>query len=106
RVLRIFITRKGTSDFLKLYFIDDSILSHESPNSNFEDNPLISRPPPEPPDVETDAEEEIPVTMNDKNEDVYSSFIFVIFAKMFSLLPAESEDTIFDPGISDPVISH
>nr|GEX92577.1 hypothetical protein [Tanacetum cinerariifolium] len=45
--------------------------------------------------------EEIPVVMNDKDEDVYSSFIFVIFAKMFSLLSAESEDTIFDPGISD-----
>nr|GFB15084.1 hypothetical protein [Tanacetum cinerariifolium] len=36
-----------------------------------------------------------------KDEDVYSSFIFVIFAKMFSLLSAESEDTFFDPGISD-----
>nr|GFA00766.1 hypothetical protein [Tanacetum cinerariifolium] len=57
--------------------------------------------PPEPPDTETDAGEEIPVVMNDKDEDVYSSFIFVIFSKMFSLLFAESEDTIFDPGISD-----
>nr|GFD49056.1 hypothetical protein [Tanacetum cinerariifolium] len=33
--------------------IDDSILSHES--SDFEDNPLIPRPLPEPPDAETDA---------------------------------------------------
>nr|GFA10095.1 hypothetical protein [Tanacetum cinerariifolium] len=56
--------------------------------------------PPEPPDVETDAGEEIPVVMNEKDEDVdCSSFIFVIFAKIFSLLSAKSEDTIFDPGI-------
>nr|GFB88980.1 hypothetical protein [Tanacetum cinerariifolium] len=43
--------------------------------------------PPEPPDVETDAGEEIPVMMNDKDKDVdYSYSMFVIFAKMFSLL--------------------
>nr|GEX79558.1 hypothetical protein [Tanacetum cinerariifolium] len=35
--------------------IDNSILSHESFDSNFEDNPSIPRPPPEPPDVETNA---------------------------------------------------
>nr|GEZ50129.1 reverse transcriptase domain-containing protein [Tanacetum cinerariifolium] len=34
---------------------------------------------------------------NDEN-DVLSHFMFVIFAKKFSLLSAESEDTIFDPG--------
>nr|GEU57839.1 hypothetical protein [Tanacetum cinerariifolium] len=87
--------------FLEALLIDDSILSHESSNSNFKDNLSISRPPPEPPDAETDTGEEIPVVMNDKDEDVYSYFIFVIFAKIFSLLFAESEDTIFDPGISD-----
>nr|GEW31002.1 hypothetical protein [Tanacetum cinerariifolium] len=80
---------------------EDSILSHESSDSNFEDNLSIPRPPPEPSDAETHAGEEIPVVMNDKDEDVYSSFIFVIFTKMFSLLSAESEDTIFDRGISD-----
>nr|GEW98273.1 hypothetical protein [Tanacetum cinerariifolium] len=81
---------------------DDSILSHESFDSNFEDNPSISRPPLKPPDAETDAGEEIPVVMNEKDEDVYSSFIFVIYPEMFPLLlSAESEDTIFDPGISD-----
>nr|GFB31375.1 hypothetical protein [Tanacetum cinerariifolium] len=65
-------------------------------------NPSIPRPPPKPPDIETDAGEEIPVVMNDKDEDVdYSSFIFVIYPEMFSfLLSAESEDTIFDPGLS------
>nr|GEW64921.1 hypothetical protein [Tanacetum cinerariifolium] len=92
---------EGDIRFLEELLIDDSILSHESPNSNFKDNPSIPRPPPEPPDTETDAREEIPVVMNDKDEDVYSSFVFVIFAKMFSLLFAEREDMIFDPGISD-----
>nr|GEV85354.1 retrovirus-related Pol polyprotein from transposon TNT 1-94 [Tanacetum cinerariifolium] len=48
--------------------IDDSILSHESSDSNFEDNPSIPRPPPEPPDAETDVGEEIPVVMNDKDK--------------------------------------
>nr|GEY95967.1 hypothetical protein [Tanacetum cinerariifolium] len=87
--------------FLEKLLIDDSILSHESSSSNFEDNPSISRPPPEPPDAETDAGEEIRVVMNDKDEDVdYSSFIF-ISVKVFSFLSAKSEDTIFDPGISD-----
>nr|GEU92923.1 hypothetical protein [Tanacetum cinerariifolium] len=59
----------------------------------------MPRPPPKPPDVETDVGEEIPVVMNDKDEYVdYSSFIFVIYPKMFSfLLSAESEDMIFDP---------
>nr|GEZ04237.1 hypothetical protein [Tanacetum cinerariifolium] len=82
-------------------FIDDSILSHESSDFNFEDNPLILRPPLKSPDAKTDAGEEIQVMMNDKDEDVYSSFILVIFAKVFALISAESEDTIFDPGISN-----
>nr|GFC48136.1 hypothetical protein [Tanacetum cinerariifolium] len=38
--------------------IDDSILSHESFDSSFEDNPLISRPPPELPDDNFDLEPE------------------------------------------------
>nr|GFC39234.1 hypothetical protein [Tanacetum cinerariifolium] len=93
---------EGDVHFLEELLIDDSILSHESSDSNFEDNPLIPRPPPEPPDAKTDAGEEIPVVMNDKDEHVdYSSFIFVMFDKVFSLLSAESEDTIFDPGISN-----
>nr|GFB74949.1 hypothetical protein [Tanacetum cinerariifolium] len=96
-----FYDSKGDIRFFEALLIDDSILSHESPNSNFKDNLLIPRPPPEPPNAETDAGEEIPVMTNDKDEDVYSSFIFVILAKMFFILSAESEDTIFDPGISD-----
>nr|GEU85323.1 hypothetical protein [Tanacetum cinerariifolium] len=86
----------------------------ESEDSEF-DNPLLPLPPPEPPDKEFDFKKEISVVrnvivkfecidarmkfdvFNDKN-DVLSNFIFVIFAKEFSLLSAESEDTIFDPA--------
>nr|GEY40511.1 hypothetical protein [Tanacetum cinerariifolium] len=94
---------EGDICFLEELLIDDSILSHESSDSNFEDNPSIPRPPPESPDVATNAGEEIPVVMNEKDEDVdYSSFIFVIYPEMFPfLLFAESKNTIFDPGISD-----
>nr|GEU98531.1 hypothetical protein [Tanacetum cinerariifolium] len=90
---------EGDIRFLEDLLIDDSILSHESSDSNFEDNPSIPRPPPEPPHAETDAGEEIPVVMNDKDkfdEDYY----FFMFVKVFYLLFAKSEDTIFDPGIS------
>nr|GEW64761.1 hypothetical protein [Tanacetum cinerariifolium] len=69
---------EGDIRVLEELLINDSILSHESSDSNFEDNPSIPQPPPEPPDAETDAGEEIPVVMNDKDEDVdYSSFIFI-----------------------------
>nr|GEZ51893.1 reverse transcriptase domain-containing protein [Tanacetum cinerariifolium] len=89
----------------------------EREDSDF-DNPLLPLPHPEPPDKEFDFEKEISVgrnvivkfecidprvkfdVFNDEN-DVLSYFMFVIFAKEFSLLSAESEDTIFDPGISD-----
>nr|GFB71695.1 hypothetical protein [Tanacetum cinerariifolium] len=81
-------------------------------------NPLLPLPPPKPPDKEFNFEKEISVVrnvivkfecidarvkfdvFNDEN-DVLSYFMFVIFAKEFSLLTAESEDTILDPGISD-----
>nr|GEZ93635.1 hypothetical protein [Tanacetum cinerariifolium] len=91
---------EGDIRFLEELLIDDSILSHELSDSNFEDNPTIPRPPPEPPDAKTDAGEEIAVVMNDKDKFDDDSQFFM-FDKMFSLLSAESEDTIFDPGISD-----
>nr|GEX51391.1 hypothetical protein [Tanacetum cinerariifolium]GEZ23770.1 hypothetical protein [Tanacetum cinerariifolium] len=91
--------------------------SFESEDSDF-DNPSVSLPPPEPPDEEFDFEidfgDEISVVrntivefkcidarvkfdvFNDEN-DVYSYFMLY---KVFSFLSAESEDTIFDPGIS------
>nr|GFC13236.1 hypothetical protein [Tanacetum cinerariifolium] len=90
---------EGDIRFLEELLIYDSILSDNLSDANFEENPLISRPPPKPPDVETNAGEEIPVVVNDNDEDVdYSSFIFVIYPEMFLfLLSTESEDTIFDP---------
>nr|GFB67974.1 hypothetical protein [Tanacetum cinerariifolium] len=90
---------EGDIRFLEELLINDSILSDELSDANFEENPSIPRPPPKPPDVETNAGEEIPVVMNDKDEDVdYSSFIFVIYPEMFPFsLSAETEDTIFDP---------
>nr|GFA23133.1 hypothetical protein [Tanacetum cinerariifolium] len=50
-------------------------------------------------DEEVDARVKFDV-FNDEN-DVLSYFMFVNFAKEFSLLSAESEDKIFDPDISD-----
>nr|GEV98858.1 reverse transcriptase domain-containing protein [Tanacetum cinerariifolium] len=104
-------------------FIQNS--EHEySESEDFDfDNPPLPLPPPKPPDKEFDFEidfgNEISVVrsaiikfecidarvkfdvFNDENDDL-SYFMFVIFAKVFSLLSAESEDTIFDP---DPVMS-
>nr|GEY91913.1 hypothetical protein [Tanacetum cinerariifolium] len=65
---------EGGIRFLEELLIDDSILYHESSDSNFEDNPLIPRPPPEPLDAETDAGEEILVVMKEKDEDIFTSF--------------------------------
>nr|GFC51529.1 hypothetical protein [Tanacetum cinerariifolium] len=95
-----------------------SISEHEyseSEDSDF-DNPSVLLPPPKPPDkeFESDFGNEILVVrntivkfecidarvkfdvFNDENDDL-SYFMFVIFDKVFSLLSAESEDTIFDP---------
>nr|GFB23433.1 hypothetical protein [Tanacetum cinerariifolium] len=123
----LFCFEKGDIRLLEELLINDSILSHESSDSNFKDNPSNSRPPPEPPDdnfepevisaVMEDNDEpdehfnpkgEIFVSTN--NEDVdYFPFMFVIriFLPYLILheishlfLSAESEDTIFDPGIS------
>nr|GEV04311.1 hypothetical protein [Tanacetum cinerariifolium] len=121
---------EGDVRFLEELLIDDSILSRKSFDSSFEDNPSISRPPLEPPDDNFDLEPEvISIVMEDidesdehfnpggeifvstNNEDVdYFPFMFVI--RIFLpylilpeisplLLSAESEDTIFDPRISD-----
>nr|GEX40888.1 hypothetical protein [Tanacetum cinerariifolium] len=117
---------EGDICFLEELLIDDSIPFPVNESFNF-DNPSFPRPPSKPPDAEFDFEpnsgEEISVVMNDElecinlrddfdvsidNED-YFPFMFVIriflpyliCSKMFlSFLSAESEDTIFDPGIS------
>nr|GEY47497.1 hypothetical protein [Tanacetum cinerariifolium] len=102
-IKNVAVDPEGDIHFLEELLIDGFILSHESFDPNSEKNPLNPRPPPKPLDVETYAGEEISVMMNDKDEDVdYSSFIFIIYPEMFPLLlSAESEDTIFDPRISD-----
>nr|GFB79884.1 hypothetical protein [Tanacetum cinerariifolium] len=92
----------------------------ESEDSDF-DNPLLPLLPLEPPDkefdFEIDFEKEILVVKNvivkfecinarvkfDDENDVLSYFMFVIFAKEFYLLSTESEDMIFDPGISEQI---
>nr|GFD23569.1 hypothetical protein [Tanacetum cinerariifolium] len=89
----------------------------ESEDSDF-DNPPLPLPPLEPPDKEFNFEKEISVVRNaivkfecinarvkfdvfNDEKDVLSYCMFVIFSKEFSLLSAESEDIIFDHGISD-----
>nr|GEU87678.1 hypothetical protein [Tanacetum cinerariifolium] len=102
--------------------VDNSISNFEHESSKSEDsdfdNPSVPLPPPELPDEEFDFEidfgDEILVVRNtivkfecidarvkfdDENDDL-SYFMFVMFVKVFSLLSAESEDMIFDPGIS------
>nr|GFA49179.1 hypothetical protein [Tanacetum cinerariifolium] len=61
---------EGDIRFLEELLIDNSILSHESFDSNFEDNPSIPRPRPKPPDVETDAGEEILVECRVRGDEV------------------------------------
>nr|GFA24882.1 reverse transcriptase domain-containing protein [Tanacetum cinerariifolium] len=87
----------------------------ESEESYF-DNPSVPLPPPEPPDEELDFEidfgDEILVVRNTivefecinarvKFDDENDDYSYFMFAKVFSLLSAESEDTIFDPGFFD-----
>nr|GFA15728.1 hypothetical protein [Tanacetum cinerariifolium] len=89
----------------------------DSEDSDF-DNPPLPLPPLEPPDKEFNFEKEISVVRNaivkfecinarvkfdvfNDEKDVLSYCMFVIFSKEFSLLSAESEDIIFDHGISD-----
>nr|GFA39833.1 reverse transcriptase domain-containing protein [Tanacetum cinerariifolium] len=107
-------------DFEKEISVEFSLLSAESEDTIFDpesedsdlDNPLLPLPPPEPPDKEFDfeIEKEISVVRNlivkfkcidarmkfDVENDVFK-FI------MFSLLSAESDYTIFDPGLSSMV---
>nr|GFB03133.1 hypothetical protein [Tanacetum cinerariifolium] len=122
---------EGDIRFLEELLINDSIPSHESFDSNFEDNPSNLRPPPEPPDDNFDLEPEVISTvMEDIDEpdehfnpggeifvstnieDVdYFPFMFVIRIFLpYLILPeisplfftAESEDTIFNPVWGSP----
>nr|GEV19763.1 hypothetical protein [Tanacetum cinerariifolium] len=117
--LPIPIQKNREVDVVDDLHVDNSISNSEhkfskSEDSDF-DNPSVPLPPPEPPDEEFDFESVFSVVRNtivkfecidakvkfdvfkDKNDDL-SYFMFV---KVFSFLSAESEDTIFDPGISD-----
>nr|GEY20982.1 reverse transcriptase domain-containing protein [Tanacetum cinerariifolium] len=110
---------KGEINDVEELHVDNPVSNSEHELSDIEasnfDNPSFSLPPPKPPDAEfdfkPDSEEEIPVVKNDSDEfDDYFPFMFIIriflpyliCSKMFlSFLSTESEDTIFDPGISD-----
>nr|GFB50304.1 hypothetical protein [Tanacetum cinerariifolium] len=120
---------EGDIRFLEELLIDDFILSHESSDPN---NSSISRPPPEPPDVESffnlkpdviaeeisdklnedkcfDPGREINVSTKIEDDDYFPFMIVIRFFLPYLILPeisplllsTESEDTIFDPGISD-----
>nr|GFA26392.1 hypothetical protein [Tanacetum cinerariifolium] len=117
---------EGDICFLEELLINDSILSHESSDSNFEDNLSNLRPPLEPSDDNFDLEPEVisavmedidepdehfdiggEIFVSTKIEDFdYFPFMFVI--RIFLpylilpeisplLLSVKSEDTIFDP---------
>nr|GEZ44596.1 reverse transcriptase domain-containing protein [Tanacetum cinerariifolium] len=113
----------GEIDAVNDLHVDNSISNskHEYFDDEASDfnNPSVPLPPLEPPDAEYDFEldagDEISVVMNvsdeleyidakvefDDSNDDYSTFMFVIYFEVFSfLLFDESEDTIFDPGIS------
>nr|GFB15146.1 hypothetical protein [Tanacetum cinerariifolium] len=114
----------GEVDVVDVLRVDNFIQNSEHEYSESEDsdfdNPPVPLPPPEPPDkeFESDFGNEISFVRNtivkfecivarvkfdvfNVKNDVLSYFMFVIFDKEFSLLSAESEDTIFDPRISD-----
>nr|GEV94274.1 reverse transcriptase domain-containing protein [Tanacetum cinerariifolium] len=107
----------GEVDDVDELHVNNSISNSEHELSDDEasdfNNPSVLLPPSEPPDVdfnsELDAGNEISIVMNkfeclkdEFDDDDYYSFMFVIYFEVFSfLLSAESEDTIFDPGIFD-----
>nr|GFC24164.1 hypothetical protein [Tanacetum cinerariifolium] len=99
---------EGDVRFLEELLIDDSIISHELSDDN---NPSISRPPPAPPDVESffDLEPDmIAKEISDKlNEDKCFNpgreINVSIKIEDDATFLSESEDTIFDPGISDKI---
>nr|GFC28049.1 hypothetical protein [Tanacetum cinerariifolium] len=104
--------------------VDNSISNSEHEYSESEDsdfdNPPIPLPPPEPPDkeFESDFGDEILVVRNmivefecidaKVKSDVFSDendvLSYFMFDKVFSLLSAESEDTIFDPDFVESPI--
>nr|GEW14339.1 reverse transcriptase domain-containing protein [Tanacetum cinerariifolium] len=113
----------GEVDAIEELRVDNSISNSEhesfgSEESDF-DNPSIPLPPPKPPDEEFNFEidfgDEISVVRNtivefecidarvkfNVSNDENNDYSYFMFAKVFSFLSAESENTIFDLGISD-----
>nr|GEZ62627.1 hypothetical protein [Tanacetum cinerariifolium] len=110
-------------DVVDVLRVDNFIQNSEHEYSESKDfdfnNPPVPLPPPEPADKENDFEIDFEIKISvvrsaivkfecinarvkfDVFNDDLSYFMFVIFAKMFSFLSAESEDTIFYPGISE-----
>nr|GEW85834.1 reverse transcriptase domain-containing protein [Tanacetum cinerariifolium] len=92
--------------------------SHPASEESDFDNSSVPLPPLKPPDEEFDFEidfgDEISVVRNtivefecidarvkfDVSNDENDDYSYFMFAKVFSLLSAESEDTIFDPGFT------
>nr|GFA30843.1 reverse transcriptase domain-containing protein [Tanacetum cinerariifolium] len=112
----------GEVDVVDDLRVDNSISNYkhefsESEDSDF-DNPSIPLPPPKPPDEEFDFEIDFEIDFGDEISVVRNTIVKCIdarvkfdvfndenddlsyFVKVFSLLFAESKDTIFDPGIS------
>nr|GEX70138.1 hypothetical protein [Tanacetum cinerariifolium] len=112
----------GEVDAVEELRVDNSISnskheSSESEDSDF-DNPSVPLPLPKPPDKELDFkidfEDDISVVRNaifefecidarlkfDVSNDENDDFSYFMFAKVFSFLSAESEDTIFDTGFT------
>nr|GEW43563.1 hypothetical protein [Tanacetum cinerariifolium] len=105
-------------EYVEASLSDPEIVSVEEENDvnqeEEEDNPSLPQPPPEPPDDELDLEpdsgEDISLVINKNDEDDdYFPLMFVIqFFLPYLIFPeisplfifAESEDIIFDPGIS------
>nr|GEX29301.1 reverse transcriptase domain-containing protein [Tanacetum cinerariifolium] len=104
----------GEVDAIDDLRVDNSISNSEheffeSDDSDF-NNPSVPLPPPEPPDkeldFEIDFEDEILVVRNtiikfeclNPRDNLDDDYFFI--AKVFSFLSAESEEAIFDPGIS------
>nr|GFA52714.1 hypothetical protein [Tanacetum cinerariifolium] len=112
--------QEGDIRFLEELLIDDSILSHESFDINFKDNPSISRPPPEPPDDNFDLEPKVisaamkdidepdehfnpggEIFVSTNNEDDYPPEIEVILCRIYVRFPRPSYPLIdFSLGTS------
>nr|GEW64073.1 hypothetical protein [Tanacetum cinerariifolium] len=94
---------EGDIRFLEGLLIDDSILSHESFDSSFEDSPLISRPPPEPPDDNFDLEPE-------PNRDFLFQLLSLYVSFCFENEPDQErlinhvENDILDNSSNDPLL--